>query len=314
MILLTFIGAFVYQNVISVKIYIPGLYWIPQTITYSFEKQLAGLDTFLRMDMVVFYTIGFGLNVPLLLFSYYKIDKKYTVWTAFSIFMYTFWGLFYNIKDESFRQVIKNLEGHIISGNEEARVTKVEFYLTALVAGIIMGTITSFLWKRGISGGGLDIIYTYLAIRYRKPLHVLTIPVSIAIVTVNVFTNTVILRNEQIGDKPIYVFFFLVNSAMFAYSYSFILDYFYPKFDIVTLVVFSEKIEEIKTKMKDFKRTGTIFEGTGLYKRKKIHVVFITTTYLEKTLLVKLIHKADPNVFITILNTKETHGNFFVGF
>lgn len=312
-IILTFIGAFIYQNIVSVKIYVPGLYWIPQTITYSFQDKLKAIDAPFRMDMVVFYTIGLSLNIPLLIFSYYKIDKQYTLWTAFALFMYTCWGLFYNINNHDFQKVIKRLEGHIIQ-EEEGRVTKVEFYLTALVAGVILGTVTSFLWKRGISGGGLDVIYTYLAIKRRKPLRSLTIPVSLTIVLLNVFTNTLILKNDNLEGTPIWIFFFLVNSAIFAYTYSYMLDYFYPKFNIVTLVVFSEKLNEIKAKMKDFKRTGTIFQGTGLYKKKNINIILITTTYLEKTLLVKLIQKADPDVFITVLNTKETHGNFFVGF
>ncbi len=312
-IFLTFIGSFIYQNIVSVKIYIPGLYWIPQTITYSFQEKLKSIDAPFRMDMVVFYIVGFSLNIPLLLFAYYKIDKQYTLWTGFALLMYTFWGLFYNINNHDFQKVIKRLEGHLLQ-QEADRVTKVEFYLTALVAGIILGTVTSFLWKRGISGGGLDVVYTYLAIKRRKPLRSLTVPVSLIIVFLNVLTNTWILENDKIGGNPIYIFFFLVNSAIFAYAYSYMLDYFYPKFNIVTLVVFSEKLDEIKVKMKDFKRTGTIFKGTGLYKKKTINIILITTTYLEKTLLVKLIHQADPDVFITVLNTKETHGNFFVGF
>ncbi len=314
---LSFIGSFVYQNIVKVKIYIPGLYWIPQTITYTLQEQgvFTNIGGPFKLEMLTFYLIGLIINAPLLVFAFFKIGRKYAFWTMFSIIMYTLWGLFFNINDSQLQNFFEKLETHITDKFDGKRATKVEFYLTALVAGVLMGFITSFLWKRNISGGGFDIVYTYLAIKKRRTLSSLTIPVSCVVVILNILLNTIVLKNEKIGKNPIYIFFFIINSAIFAYSYSFVLDYFYPKFAIVTIVIISKQLTSIeKILLKNFKRTATVIKAVGLYEKKSVDCIFITSTFLEKNVVVNIVKKVDPHAFISVWSTQETHGNFFVGF
>ena len=309
---ITLITAFIFQSIVEVKVYLPGLYWLPQTISYQFEDQLESIGGIFNMKLLVFYLTGWTINLPLIYFAYLKINKRYAIWTWLSLTAYTLWGFVFSLNAVINYSLVKNLQFFVDQTGPHI-TKKVEFYLIAIIAGVLYGAVTSVLWKKDISGGGIDIIYTYFAFKKRKSLQKIVMPVGLIIVTINIIFNELISTD---GERKIeYVFFFLINSSLFIFLYSIILDYFYPKFRIVTLFVVSEHLEKIeKNLLKNFSRTATIIKGSGFWQKKATNVILITVTFIEKNIVIQLLNEIDKKAFVAVMPTVETHGNFEIKF
>ncbi|MGI6594052.1 MAG: YitT family protein [Christensenellales bacterium] len=240
--------------------------------------------------------VVFVLNIPLLIISFFKLNKRFTFNTAFCVLLYSgFMGLFSLIKFPVF-------EGAIDSGI---------VIIAALVGGILAGVSLGFLLMINSSLGGTDII---AKLGYKRNPNI----------NVNwqifVFDSIIVLFSGIIGiinieGKNANEIFLAVSLPIF---YSFITLYITSKVaDIITnglessyvFNIITSKAEEIgKAVVAELKRGGTILDGKGIYTQYNRMILICVVKKRQASQLKKIVATIDPEAFMYINKASEVSG------
>lgn len=294
------------------KIYIPSYYFLSQTLynwtndNDNINKSINGFN----IPSILFYISSLSLNIPLFIFSYFKLGKKYTIRSFFSILTWFFIGIIFSINKIDV-WLTKLFDFKIIEDNIPIakRVEKVSYYLIAIFAGFCIGIAGSIIWKQQTSGGGMDFIYTYFAAKKKKEIQKVSIIINFIIIILSISLNEVLI-NKNVKNIKTFVLL-LITSLMFGYSYSWILSYLYPKFKLVNLMIITTKFDLIKKEiLKNYKRGGNVIDIKGLFDSKDKKIILTTMTYLEKEDLIKKIQKLDNKCFFITHSVLSVKGNF----
>ena len=80
----------------------------------------------------------------------------------------------------------------------------------------------------------------------------------------------------------------------------------------VQFIIVSEKYEEIATRInEELDRGCTVLDGHGWYSKQKRPVLLVMAKKLERKEIFNLIHKVDPNAFVSMSNVEGVFGEGF---
>lgn len=298
--------------IIATKIYFPSILIIPQVIYYnlsSIESLSADAFPLYDLPLFVFYFSSCLISVPLLTFSWFKLGKKYTKRSALSTINYLFIAVFFcfrEINDASIWNFIEDLD---ISDTLSERVKDIRFYFIGIFAGAALGVLISLLWKNQISAGGLDYLYTYLAIVKRSNTRKVSIPLNLFFVTLGFVITEIFLEGN--GFVLANFILALTVSIIFSYTSLAVVENIYPKFKIVNLWIVTTKSAQIAKELKKhYKHGGTIVKGVGLYDNKNKEIISTAIIAVEKNELTNLIREIDPAAFIIFQPINSIMGKF----
>lgn len=171
--------------------------------------------------------------------------------------------------------------------------------LSAILAGIILGTGAGITLKSFGSQGGLDILSVMLLRRF-----------SISIGSTILITNGIVMLLVTV--------FYSLEAAL----YSLLVVYVSAK--VINLVItglsqrkavfiISSKWQKIsKELLKDIRRGVTVIRGEGGYSGAEEHILYTVITFRELGLLKRLVQKHDPNAFLVVSDTLEVM-NYRIG-
>ncbi|MBU0676247.1 MAG: YitT family protein [Proteobacteria bacterium] len=164
--------------------------------------------------------------------------------------------------------------------------------LSALLAGIMVGTGTGLALRSFGSQGGMDILSVLLLKRY-------SINLGTTVLVTNIFVLILIGLFYSL-DAVLYTLIVLfVSSKMVGIVVTGI-----SKRKAVFII--SSKWEEISREiLKDIHRGVTILEGRGGYKQSREHILYTVVTLMEIGRMKAIINDLDPNAFVVISDTME---------
>lgn len=153
----------------------------------------------------------------------------------------------------------------------------------------------------------MDTIFTYLAIKTKKEIQKVTLPISACFGLIAIVVN----EYNQV-DFNFQVFLsFLFASLLFIYVRNTTINYFYPKYKIVSILIITKKPNLVRKELNNFYyRGGNLIASRGLYDQQDKTIIITAMTYLEKDLFVSRIKKIDPEAFFIGVNTALLEGNF----
>lgn len=290
---------------LNARVYIPGLYAIAQTIAYQIKDvNLSG--PFYYRDFF-FFLITFIINLPLIIGAYFLINKRYGLFSGVGLTIWTGFGFFFSLKVIKNSPIVMNLDLLSFARESAERTKQVQYYILALFAGLIAGFLSSFIWRQNISMGGLDVIFTYLSIKKRKEIQKVTIPVIAVFAPISIIINE---HNQAGFDVQTFISLFFA-SLIFIYARNLTINYFYPKYRIVQILVVTKKPVLVRNELRKFYlRGGNIIAGRGLYDQQDKTIIITAMTYLEKDIFIKKINKVDPQAFLIGVDTSLLKGNF----
>jgi len=167
--------------------------------------------------------------------------------------------------------------------------------LSAILAGIVIGTGSGIILKSLGSAGGLDILSIIIMKRF-------SIRLGSSILAFNAFVlaaGAILFSLEMALYTLVYLF---VNSAMInlvvtGLSQRKAVHIISPQWEVITQEI-NEKIQ----------RGVTIMRGQGGYTNQEYQILYTVITFRELPRLKRIVSAVDPNAFVVVTDTLEVMG------
>lgn len=243
---------------------------------------ISKLSTRIGMDENIVYSVCYVLiNLPLFYMAFKRIGKWYTYFTILSVVVASILNAI--IPQEIFNFMKLSAENDKL--------------LIAIFAGVLTGLSTGLGLKVGASGGGVDIIITYMGMKNGKQVGMYNFWINASILVIGG-----ILFKEW-GAMLYTIIYIFVSSQ--------VVDVIYRRHNKKLLKIVTRLKDEMNTMLIQNSTHGvTVFECTGAYTGESKYE--LDTVVLEdevKDLLVK-IHTIDPSAFISIVDVSTVKGLF----
>lgn len=240
---------------------------------------IAGLATILYyLFKIPMGITNIVLNVPLFLFSGYKIGKSFfaksVVGTiSLSIFMDIF---------------------------DKLNIITADSFLACIYGGIIVGIGTAIILRANGSTGGSELVSNIIK-EYNSNMRISNVIVIIDVIVV--VLNIIFFKEIEIG----------LYSAISIYLMGKVIDILFEGIYFTKLIfIISEKNEEIAIKIgENIKRGTTGLFGKGMYTNKKKIILMCAATRGDVFKVKTAAKKIDPQAFIIISNAREVFGMGF---
>ena len=240
---------------------------------------IAGVATiFYYLLNIPMGTVIIAINIPLFLFSMYKVGKMFFLKSTLGTVAMS---VFIDLLDK-----IEPLTN--------------DRFLACIYGGILLGLGTTLLLKAESSTGGSDLI-SYIAKKYKPTVRSGNIIVIIDIIIIAL--NVIFFKEIEIG----------LYSAIAIYIMGKIIDIFFEGINFTKLmIIVSNKSEEIAKQIdQKVARGSTGLYGKGMYTNEN-KLILMCAAYRKDVARIKIIAKEiDPRSFIVITNSREVVGQGF---
>ncbi|MFK5883423.1 MAG: YitT family protein [Candidatus Izemoplasma sp.] len=216
----------------------------------------------------------FVLNIPIMIFGYMKMTRKFIYYSIFSIIIQSlFLGLI------PVEIVIEN-----------------DFITNAIIGGILLGIGAGLTLRVGGSMGGTDIIFQYIALNTNLTVGNLGLLLNGVIVSLSGF-----LFNWPIA---IYTIIRVMMTNL-------VIDKVHTSYNYIKLEVITEHGKDVSEILVRKTRHGiTVSSGKGAYSNNDKAILHTIISSYELNRIVSLIRHIDPNAFISVSTVKKVVGNF----
>lgn len=252
----------------------------------SHARLLSGGAT--GIALILQYSVGFPagitvflLNIPLLILSYRKLDKSFSIYTAIGMMSL------------SISLIITKPLGELITLPND-------LLIFSIYGGVLSGIGGGLVFLRNGSTGGTDIITVLIRKKYSN-FNIGSLGFSL-----NVF---IILSGAVIFGIP-QALYTLISQ----FIQSIVLDTMLKGFNRKKLLlILTEKEEEIINYIiMELNRGVTSLVAEGEYTHKKKKMIYCIVTAHQMVLLKNIIYQIDSSAFITIVDASEVRGKGFM--
>lgn len=222
-------------------------------------------------------TIYFLLNIPLLMFAYKSVGRKFLFKTFLTIVAQT---------------VCLNL---IPIPNEPI----IHDYLTSsIIGGLLSGFGTGLVLKSGSSGGGTDIIGVYITSKYKN------IAVGKVSITFNMFIFALIYLVNH-GNLELVIY-----SVIYSFVANLVLDKVHTQNIAVLATIITKDDDMAKYLLDKTKRGITAIKGEGAYTGDDVNYLVTIVSKYELRALKLYVERKDPKAFVVTNDVGIQLGNY----
>lgn len=266
-----------------------GVGGISQVITLICELLGAeNIDPYLMQSILYF-----ALNVPILIFAFFKIGKRFAIVTLINVALSS---VFIQVFDRV--ELFKSIAS-AISDEHLARV---------LFAGVLVGLASATAYKGDVSCGGIDVFSYYFALRKSTSVG----KYSAAINTVIVLTYTCLTISINHGELVEIALLNFMYSVVYTFMTMLVVDYVNVRNKKVQLQIITS-FESISAMLiANLPHSTTLLDATGGFSHMPKKVIYMTISSNEIKKVVSLVKRADKHAFITAVPLIQAYGNFFV--
>ena len=221
------------------------------------------------------------LNIPLLILSILKINKKFTVFTILGTISLSFF------------LILTSPLNNVLGPVEEAYRL-----LYCIYGGVLSGIGVGIVFSNEGSTGGMDIIAIYVKKKYDIEIGIVSFAINLLIVAVGS-----ILFDFKIGLYTLIAMY--ITSAVMER----VINGLNRR---KMLLIVSEKEKEVGDAiMNNFNRGVTILYGEGAYTNHRKNVMYCVVSLGQLPQIKRVIKVIDPKAFISIIDIAEVQGNGF---
>lgn len=215
------------------------------------------------------------LNVPVALMCMKSISKRFTFFSLLEVFLASF-----------FLKVIK--VPPLFS----------DTLLNLIFGGFLYGVMTVIALKVNASTGGTDFIALYVSNKKGKSIfkYVFIFNASLLVIFGLMFGV------EKAG-----------YSILFQYISTKTIEYFYKRFERITLQITTSKANEIiKCLVSNYRHGITKLDGVGGYSGKHVNLLYTVVSEQEVPEIVSLIKRVDQKAIVNAIRTENFYGGFYI--
>ena len=250
-------------------------------------------------------SIGYTLlNVPLLIFSFLKIGKRFSIMTLINVLLTS---LFISLFSNS--GISKSVaEFSYLAADGVTKVQVLEpVIVRVLFAGICTGLSSAFAFIGGISCGGIDIVSYYLGARKSTQVGRYNILINAVIVVTYSFLKCF---NNDVG--VIYSLYSIIFSIIYLMECGLIVDAINLRNKKVEVQIITSKVHMPEIIIANFPHSATVVNGRGAYSGAEKIILWVAISTNEVKRIVDVAKKVDEHVFIAVTPLKQVYGNFFI--
>lgn len=257
-------------------------------------SSLCGGNISISTMQSIFY---FALNIPILIFAYFKIGKKFALLSLFNVGLSSlFIWAFSNVE---FMHDIAYVLDHEGQSYHSARV---------LFAAVSIGLASSIAFRNEISCGGIDVISYYFALR--KSTSVGKYATALNSVILLTYFGLTIIHNH--GEHVDIAFVNLLFSFLYLFSVMLVVDFINIRNKKVQIQIITSIKDISSVLIANFPHSTTTVEGKGGYSHADKFVVYMVVSSNEVKRVVDLVRKVDQHAFVTVTSLIQAYGNFFI--
>lgn len=255
------------------------------------------------ISAIIFYATGFPIqysyfiiNAVLIIFAMKILGTKFTIKTAFAIFMLTF-----------LLQLFQDIVGYTTvineKGEEVVEAIKIlgpgQEFMACIVGAALCGLGLGIVFVNNGSTGGTDIIAAVVN-KYRDvTFGRMILYCDIIIISSCYFTST---------DWKEVVFGF-VTLVVISYILDMVIN---SARQSVQFFIFSKEYQKIADRIiSDTHRGVTVLDGTGWYSKNNVKVLVVLAKKSQSVNIFRLVKDIDPNAFISQSSVIGVYGEGF---
>jgi len=176
---------------------------------------------------------------------------------------------------------------------------EVDFLLSSIFGGVLVGTGLGFVLRASASTGGTDLAANIIKVYLKNvPIAKIILVLDSTIIIIGAFVFGV--EKAMYALISIYIVAKVIDSILEGINFS------------KAVFIISDNSKEIaEILMRDLKRGVTGINGTGMYTKGEKQVLFVVVGKNEIVPLQKMVKEIDKSAFITIADVREVLGEGF---
>ena len=239
------------------------------------------------------------LNLPLIIFSFLKIGKKFTIFTFINVVLSS---VFIKVFSD-YTSIAHSIASYPI--NDEPILNSI--IVRVLFAGVCTGLSSALAFTGGISCGGIDIVSFYLGTRKSTQVGRYSIIINAFIVL-----TYALLRTVDPSFGVIYALYSAIFSVIYLMETGTIVDAINLRNKKVSLQIITSKEHMPEIIIANFPHSATTVKGKGAYSGAEKTMIWMVVSSSEVKKVVQVAQKIDEHVFISATPLKQVYGNFFI--
>lgn len=266
---------------------------------------------------LLFYGLYLLTNIPLMIFSWFKMGKRFTILSSIPV-------LISNILPLAINQ-IPGVDKAFIFGDPTTDEPTLEYYGVQLLnfegqgngekavflflytgtAGLINGLAYSMALSMGGSTGGLDYITFFLAYKKKKRISPIMLAFNSASVIISSFIGSFIAAG--IADASFFTFgnfisLNLMSGILYVLTINTVIGHLFPKDKVVKIQIYCDNVIDIRNYLYsiNFSHSLTINTTTGGYSLQQKQNIEIICLFIEVPKILSQVKNIDKYMLITI--------------
>ena len=220
-------------------------------------------------------------NIPLCIYGWKSVSKKFVFYSVLSILVQTFWTMGWDWIKVDFG------------------IDPSDRFFLGVIGGLLCGSSIGLALRYGTSTGGMDIIGQALALKKNISIGMFS---SIVNIILAIIAGGII---EKSWDIRLYTFIFIIISYL-------VVDKIHTAYNYLRVDVISQHSEAIAAALLEgIQRGCTISTVRGAYTQEEKFDVFMIISSYELQKAAEIVKTTDPNAFMTVSPIKKIFGKFF---
>lgn len=279
-----------------------GISGITQSVLVIFK--LLGLEFILDPfnQYVLTFVSYFIINIPLLLIGFFKVGKKFALYSLINVVFVTILGI-----------ILPNNSGDLITVISE--YVFAEPVARIIFAGTCTGIATALSYLIESTCGGVDIIAYYISEKKSTGVGIYSAIFNCCIVLLFSILST--LEGGLVDGVHFEAVEFPEAVIIFMYTFlymiitTFVVDHVNTSNKKLHIEIITRNENVAQVLLANIPHGCTILNGKGGYTGVTNYVILVTIRKNERKRVVKIAKAADPNCFINVLLTEQVYGKFF---
>jgi uncharacterized membrane-anchored protein YitT (DUF2179 family) len=241
-----------------------------------------GVDAYVAILQVLFFILGWIF-----------LGKNMAIKTAIATVVYPL-----TLSIGSFLTTLPLFSSFFVEGGIVPDVLTINFLISAVFGGVLVGVGVGLTFLGGGSTGGVDILVLILQKITKQKTSILTFITDGMIVVVGL----IVLQRIDL----------MLIGLISAFVTSIMIDRIFDTEDNVSVSVISKKYQEInEIVLQQFQRGSTIVEAIGGYSQQSVKMLIVVLDMREYYLLEEIVAKVDPQAFMYMTKAGSVRGEGF---
>lgn len=285
---------------ISTVIYCMGVMWFLQPASL-YSGGVTGIAQLISNSCSRFFNlkidlglIVFLINIPILIFGWKKVSKRFVICSVISIILQTvLMNEIIPVVDFGINTGLNPITNVMFPGSG----SEMDLLLLSFVGGFISGVGSALALRYGTSTGGVDILAQ--AVSFKK---------NISIGFISLVVNVIIaILGAFLFGNPAVAFYTIIRIIV----QSVITDKVHTAYNFLKVEIVTTKTQEVsQLLLSDIGRGITIINAIGAYTHTEKSVLEIIISSYEMHRVIDDAKRVDPSVFITVSPVRRVIGNF----